>query len=424
MNGKAATVSVFGFGLMLGALITRNAGLAWMALPFVTYLAAGILRSPYGEEIRLTARREVSFSQIDDACELKVCVTVRNEGANIGRLTLADSLHLATSIVEGELQHRTSLAPGESTHFEYVLRAERGEFHWKTLHAAVSDSLGLVQRNIELSAPAEVSVLPPLRKYKAFPLRPESTLHSPGLIPARASGSGTDFWGVRDFRSGDSLRRVDWRRTARHPYQYFTKEFEREEIADIGLILDARPETNVHSGNDNLFEHTLQAAASLSEVFLRRGNRAALLVAGGRMSIVYPGYGRIQLNRILRCLAAARVGTEDARFNLDSLSLQVFGRRALIIVLSPLRESDQAAFPRLRSHGNQVLLICPDTIDFKKQELRDQAGLLAVRAARLQRLLELRRIARSGVRVIDWQVQRPLQPLVRDALRRWQSPRR
>jgi hypothetical protein len=39
-----------------------------------------------------------------------------------------------------------------------------------------------------------------------------------------------------------------------------------------------------------------------------------------------------------------------------------------------------------------------------------------VRLALIERRLELRSIARLGIHVIDWQVHRPLPPLVRDAL--------
>jgi len=51
-----------------------------------------------------------------------------------------------------------------------------------------------------------------------------------GSIPARLGGSGTDFFGVREYHPGDSLRSLDWRLTARHPRQFFTKEFEQEEM--------------------------------------------------------------------------------------------------------------------------------------------------------------------------------------------------
>ena len=41
---------------------------------------------------------------------------------------------------------------------------------------------------------------------------------------------------------------------------------------------------------------------------------------------------------------------------------------------------------------------------------------MAVRLARVQRRLELRKIAQLNIAVIDWRVSRPLSPLVRAAL--------
>ncbi|MBN1266905.1 MAG: DUF58 domain-containing protein [Anaerolineales bacterium] len=77
---------------------------------------------------------------------------------------------------------------------------------------------------------------------------------------------------MREYHPGDSLHTLDWRMTARHPHRFFTKEFEKEEIAEIGLILDARQRTNVQIGNESLFDHSVQAAASLSEMFLHQGH--------------------------------------------------------------------------------------------------------------------------------------------------------
>jgi hypothetical protein len=46
--------------------------------------------------------------------------------------------------------------------------------------------------------------------------------------------------------------------------------------------------------------------------------------------------------------------------------------------------------------------------------------LLAIRAARVERRLKLRKIAHLHIRVVDWQVSQPLTPLVRTALRQTQ----
>jgi len=74
------------------------------------------------------------------------------------------------------------------------------------------------------------------------------------------------------------LRWLDWRLTARHPGQLFSKEFEQEEIAEIGLILDGRHRAETKIGDESLFEYSLNATASLAEMFIRQGHRVSLLV--------------------------------------------------------------------------------------------------------------------------------------------------
>jgi hypothetical protein len=103
----------------------------------------------------------------------------------------------------------------------------------------------------------------------------------------------------------------------------------------------------------------------------------------------------------------------------------MFSSRALLVIFSTLAPGDSRLFPRLKARGNQVLLICPDTIAFAMRSLaQDPAGRLAVRAARAERRLELRKVAQHHVRVIDWQVDQPLSPLLRDAFRQWRRAAR
>jgi uncharacterized protein (DUF58 family) len=103
----------------------------------------------------------------------------------------------------------------------------------------------------------------------------------------------------------------------------------------------------------------------------------------------------------------------------------MFGSRALIVIVSPLRTHDWQVFPRLRARGHEGLLISPDPIDFRwGGAAEDPITRHAARTALLERRLELRRIARLGVRVIDWKVAEPLAPLVRNALRTARGERR
>ena len=422
MNRKTLLVGLIVFGLLLVALITRNGDVAWLMLPFMAYLGAGILRAPALEKLHFSAVRSLEQTRSEGTPCVDVSVSVQNQSAETVYLTVEEEIQAGVKILGGELGRVAALRAGESLELKYGFTALRGTFSWKSIRVVAGDPLGLVETGMLLPAAGMVQIRPQLKKFKAIPFRPRSTLHSPGSIPARLGGSGTDFFGVREYHPGDSLRWLDWRLTARHPRKYFTKEFEQEEIAEIGLILDARQRTNFKVGEESLFECGIGAAASLAEMFLHQGHRVSLLVFGETLLNVFPGYGKQQLHRIMSCLSRAEIGTESRNsMTLDLLPVSMFPTHALIIIISSLSSDDRSLFLRLRASGYQVLLISPDPLDFAYPVLaRDQAisNRLAIRATRLERRVRLNNIAHLNIPIIDWQVNRPLFPLVRNALTR------
>jgi uncharacterized protein (DUF58 family) len=420
MNSRALTLVVVIFTLLLGALLLQQGDLAWMTLPFLTYLGLGILQAPAAGKVRLLATRMVEKIGCEGGkTSIAVDVFLSNQGAMLERLSMVDDPRPGLRLVEGRTKQSAALLPGEATRLGYTFRAERGSFAWETLHVTASDPFGLIEMRWTLPAAAAIEALPEVRKFRPFPLRTRRTLTSPGSIPARRGGSGTNFWGIREYHPGDPLRRLDWRLTARHPRQFFTKEFEQEAMADIGLILDARGKTNLQQGEDSLFEHSTRAAASLAEVFLRQGNRVSLLIWGDPMVSLFPGYGKAQLNRILNALAKVTPDSDGSLNDLHFVPVQMFSSHSLILVISPLAPNDSLLFPRLRAYGYQVLLISPDPLDYARPELPvDRTGRMACRLARLERQLEIARIRQLWIPVIDWPVSQPLSPLVRQALSR------
>jgi hypothetical protein len=125
------------------------------------------------------------------------------------------------------------------------------------------------------------------------------------------------------------------------------------------------------------------------------------------------------------CLAKAKVEPEgNASARLNFLPIRMFPTHALMIVISSLSAVDQAFFRRLRACGYQALLISPDPIDFAYPILRqDVTNRQAIRATRIERRLQLNDIAQMQIPVIDWHVDQPLFPLVRNALTRSRGQR-
>ncbi len=412
MNSKTFTLVVIFLGLLLAALITRRGDLAWMALPFLVYLGIGLWLAPEAGEMQLQAERQINK---DGSDKIQVQVIVRNLGAPIARLHLSDRLPEDVTIIDGQASQWTMLDQGQEAVLHYAFQARRGVFNWENLQAVASDPLSLLEVAFELPAVGSSMVQPSYARFQRLSLRPNSTLHSPGSIPARLAGSGTDFWGVREYHPGDSLRWLDWKLTARHPRQFFTREFEQEEIADIGLILDARQKVYLRVGSESLFEHSVEAAASLAETFIHQGHRMSLMAMGETLHLVYPGYGKVQLNRIFRCLARLKPG--DNFNSLDRLPLHMYSSHAPLVVISPLIQQDEPFFPRLKANGYQALVISPNPFQFIAASMpQDRISQLAWRTASLRRRLELLKIARLNFPVIDWPVEQNLYPYVRRAL--------
>ena len=154
-------------------------------------------------------------------------------------------------------------------------------------------------------------------------------------------------------------------------------------------------------------------------MFLHQGHCVSLFVVKKKFIRVLPDYGKIQLQRILGCLAEAKVESDDSHDSIHYLPLDKISRKSLVIVVSPMDTNDLSFYRRLRAFGFQVLLVCPDTLDFVSKTMGNEKGtLLALRAGMLERRLNLNLISQLFVSVIDWKTREPLLPKIRNALRR------
>jgi uncharacterized protein (DUF58 family) len=410
-------------GLISSALIVRDGEVLILAIPLLVYLLTGLLQAP--TQMRLHAERSLSSNSIGARDLVEVRIWVDNRGATLVNLHLEDELVTSVDPIIGRTSHVLSLPAGETTEFEYVLKPVRGVYSWASIQAFSADPLGLFIQHREIAAPGELLVRPTPIKIRPVSIGLRSTKLAAGPIPARRAGTGTDYWGVREYRPGDSLRRLNWRLAARHPRTWYTNEFEREEIADFGLILDTRRLSNASAMEGVLFENAISAAASLAEMVLKNGNRVSMLVFGQAMSPIFPGSGKYQLNRVLESLGRARLG-EYVPFNyLMYFPVRLFPARAQIIVLSTLNRRDLEGYARLRAYGYDVLLITPDPVEYSFRMMPKSAlGMLAYRAARVERIVLLERLVEMGVKVADWRVDTPLDHVLHESMKHDLSGRR
>lgn len=424
-------ISLLLFAVIFIGLMALNGGPLAIALLLIVYLSAGILYRP--EQVRLEAARDFSAHRIAPGDPLTVTVRVTNRGPDLEEVRLEDALPDAAEVLEGETCVLAEMPGGAQIELVYTIRGQRGPLRFPGLSASARDHFGLSRAKVEGLAPGEIVALPQPLTLKRVAIRPQQTLLAPGLIPARAGGPGIDFFGVRAYQHGDSLRHVNWRTSARHTQSLFTNEFEQERAASVGLILDARRRSNVSTPAGSLFEHKIDAASTLADSLLREGNRVGLLIYGGYLDWTFPGYGKLQRERILHSLASAKMGDSLIFDRIEYLPTRIFPRQSQLILVSELNSDDYRFLIRLRSVGYALTVISPDPVAFEAaSEAANPPGLsqdreLGLRLAGLERNLLLSRLRQAGIRIVDWNVSQPFDQAAHAILSRplpWSHARR
>ena len=92
-------------------------------------------------------------------------------------------------------------------------------------------------------------------------------------LAAPRAGSGTEMFGVREYRAGDPLRRIHWRSSARHG-ELIVREFEPPGVQTLGIFCDPSP------ASPEAADQIARLAASEAWDCLRAGGRVVMWAPG------------------------------------------------------------------------------------------------------------------------------------------------
>lgn len=410
-------LSIITYSLIIAGIVTVRGEFIALALPLVILLMTGFIFAP--DNIKLEAKRHLSSERVSPNSEVVVTVTITNHGSDLEEVLIEDLVPPDLKMRVPLNRHLIRLPKDSSFTFAYKVTGPRGGYGFEKVRVEIKDSLGVTSRMVEIEAKGQLFVFPPVTRLRHVAIRPRRTKVYAGTIPARAGGSGTEFFGVRSYQPGDSPRVINWRASARSVENLYSNEFQQERVADVGIVLDGRLRTNQFAHGHSLFEHSVQAAAALADALLAQGNRVGLLVYAAFLGWTFPGYGKVQRERILHSLAHAKPGGSEVFSDFAHLPTRLFPPESQIILISPLTESDLTPLIQLRAQGYQVLVVCPDPVKFELSYLSKNKNVeLASRVIKMERSLLLQKVQRAGIQVLEWNITEPFDQVVKRRLSR------
>ena len=238
-------------------------------------------------------------------------------------------------------RHRLHLAPSGSVAFTSSLRpTRRGGLVTDRVTVRTLGPFGLAGRQGSVDVPGTLRVLPAFPSIKHLPSRLARLRELDGRAAVRVRGQGTEFDSLREYVSGDDVRSVDWRASARSR-SVVVRTWQPERDRRLVLVLDTGRTSAGRVDDAPRLDAAMDAALLLATLASRAGDRVSF-VAGdldvrSRLQGSHRRDGVEDLQVAMAGLQPVLAETNWRRLvgAVDSLGRQ----RALVVLLTALEPS-------------------------------------------------------------------------------------
>jgi uncharacterized protein (DUF58 family) len=274
------------------------------------------------------------------------------------------------------------IEPGQIQSLKLRLKPRRrGRIELTGVTLARTDPLGLVRSLNRVRLPGRLTALPKRYRLPELVLPGKRRFQLGGVTAAVTVGDSAEFAGLREYRPGDPLHRMDWKSTARSGTP-IVKEYHDEFFERHALILD----TSTARGEDACFEEAVAVAASFVYAIDTRESLLDLLFVGGEVRTYTAGRGQMQLEHMLEVLAGV---TPSRPEEFSALARAVLAQRpglsSCIVVLLAWDEVRRGFVETLARSGLEVraLVVCEESVSSRNvvhlRPGRVEAGLAALK---------------------------------------------
>lgn len=254
------------------------------------------------------------------------------------------------------------LAGGQAETAAYTCRAgRRGVYHLDACQVESSSPFGLVNARRKVNAPSDLVVYPLYYELTGALFGFRKSYSGMTSAPASRPGEGASFFGLREYREGDPIRKIHWASTVR-ARRIMVKEFEEDLHSSIVILLDTyRPSRVAAAGTDN-FETAIRTAASLANYTLVNGHPTTLITPDATTGCLRHDKATGDLTPILDSLARVALSDMKPLDLIASASASLPRHSNLMAILLSADRDAMEDLLRVRAQGIEVILIIVDAL--------------------------------------------------------------
>ena len=230
-----------------------------------------------------------------------------------------------------------NLPPNSSKELTYTINPDsRGEYQWGDIQVRQLGQFGLAWRDWKIPASQKVTIYPDLISLKELSIR--LTIENAGAMrQARRLGNGTEFAELREYRTGEDIRLIDWKATARRD-RPVVRVLEPEQEQTLFILLDRGRLMTARVSGLKRFDWGLNATLSLALAGLTRGDKVGVAVFDRDVTTwIPPERGNHHLSKLVDRLTPIQpILLEPDYLGAVTKVITQQTRRALVVVITDI----------------------------------------------------------------------------------------
>lgn len=309
----------------------------------------------------LSAQIEIERQMLERVVEddeIDIAITIKNKGLlPIFHLAINDYLSCAIENERNKIVIKEFLKPKGHHIVAYrCLCFKRGRYLIGPFTFYFFDPLGLFFFKRTIPKFSELYVYP-----RTFPIRKFPTLKkgiSPwfGIEMGRGSGDDEEFHGVREYKSGDPIKRIHWFSTARKN-KIIVKQFQRQVFYRATLIFNLDKRSNYGEGKKTVVEYMVKIAASVAQYLLEHNVSLEIVAHTEEIAHIAFNKGPQHLEDTMRFLATAQAESMVGLGDIFEEFVKHFPNDSTLIAI--MLDSDWELLPKMMSLHRKNISVIP-----------------------------------------------------------------
>lgn len=265
-----------------------------------------------------------------------------------------------------------SITSGDNKSLFYDLKPnQRGVYNFGKTNIYTNTPLQLVTRKYVLGEEKILKCYPSFLKLKEFDFKAftNSTV-SYGTKKVRRIGHSLEFEQIKEYVSGDDIRTLNWKATAKSN-QLMVNQYVEEKSQPVYAIIDKGRAMQMQFNQLSLLDYAINATLAISNIVLRKQDKAGMLSFSKKLEDWIVAEKRnSQMNLISESLYNLKTDFSESDFStLYAVIKRKITHRSLLIIYTNFETMDglNRQLPYLRALAKNHLVLI---IFFKNTELQ------------------------------------------------------